>query len=86
MDAVIIYAISVNVIAFLLYGIDKWNARKGLRRIPEKTLLGIAAVGGSVGAYGGMQLFRHKIRKAKFSIGVPLIFVIQVGILLYIYR
>lgn len=86
MDAVIIYGMSVNVIAFLLYGIDKWNARKGLRRIPEKTLLGIAAVGGSVGAYMGMQLFRHKIRKAKFSIGVPLIFVIQVGILLYIYR
>lgn len=86
MDAVIIYGMSVNVIAFLLYGIDKWNARKGLRRIPEKTLLGIAAVGGSVGAYMGMQLFRHKIRKVKFSIGVPLIFVIQVGILLYIYR
>lgn len=86
MDAVIIYGISINVIAFLLYGIDKRNARKGLRRIPEKTLLGIAAVGGSVGAYGGMQLFRHKIRKPKFSIGVPLILVIQVGILLYIYR
>ncbi len=86
MDAMIIYGILVNVIAFLLYGIDKWNARKGLRRIPEKTLLGIAAVGGSVGAYAGMQLFRHKIRKPKFSIGVPIIFVIQIGILLYIYR
>ena len=85
MDGVIIYVMSVNVIALFLYGIDKWNAKKGLRRIPEKTLIGIAAVGGSVGAYVGMQLFRHKIRKPKFSIGVPLIFVIQVGILLYIY-
>ena len=86
MDAVIIYGMSINVIAFLLYGIDKWNARKGLRRIPEKTLLGIAAAGGSAGAYVGMQLFRHKTKKVKFSIGVPIIFVIQVGILLYIYR
>lgn len=86
MDAMIIYGISVNAIAFLLYGIDKWNAKKGLRRIPEKTLLGIAAIGGSAGAYAGMQLFRHKIRKPKFSIGVPLIFAIQVGVLLYIYH
>lgn len=85
MDAMIIYIISINIIAFILYGIDKWNARKGLRRIPEKTLLTIAAVGGSVGAYGGMWYFRHKIRKPKFSIGVPVIFVIHVGILLYIY-
>ena len=86
MDAWIIYVIVVNVTAFLMYGIDKWNARKGLRRIPEKTLLGIAAVGGSVGAYAAMQSFRHKTRKPKFYIGVPLIFAVQIGILMYIYH
>lgn len=84
MDAWIIYVIVINVTAFVMYGIDKWNARKGLRRIPEKTLLGIAAVGGSVGAYVAMQSFRHKTKKPKFYIGVPFIFAIQIGILLYI--
>ena len=86
MDAWIIYLIPVNLIAFLMYGIDKWNAKKGLQRIPEKTLLGIAAIGGSVGAYAGMQFFRHKTRKPKFSVGLPVIFLIQIGILLYIYH
>ena len=86
MDAIIIYVVIANTIAFLMYGVDKWNAKHELRRIPEKTLLGIAAVGGSVGAYVGMQLFRHKTRKPKFYIGVPAIFFVQVVALLYIYR
>ncbi len=86
MDAWMIYLILVNLIAFLMYGMDKWNAIKGLQRIPEKTLLGIAAVGGSVGAYAGMQFFRHKTRKPKFNVGLPIIFLIQIGILLYIYH
>ena len=86
MEVLIIYGILVNVIAFLLYGIDKWKARKGLRRIPERVLLEIAVIGGSVGAYVGMQLFRHKTRKVKFSVGVPIIFFIQIAILLYIYH
>ena len=86
MDAIIIYVVIANTIAFLMYGVDKWNAKHELRRIPEKTLLGIAAVGGSVGAYVGMQLFRHKTRKPKFYIGVPAIFFVQVVVLLYIYR
>ena len=76
----------INIIAFLMYGVDKWNAKHELRRIPEKTLLGIAAVGGSVGAYVGMQLFRHKTRKPKFYIGIPTIVVIQVAIVLYVCR
>lgn len=86
MDSILIYVVVVNVAAFLMYGIDKWNAKHDLRRIPEKTLLGIAAVGGSIGAYAGMQMFRHKTRKPKFYIGVPLIFAIQMGILMYIYH
>ena len=86
MDAIIIYVTMINIIAFLMYGVDKWNAKHELRRIPEKTLLGIAAVGGSVGAYVGMQLFRHKTRKPKFYIGIPTIVVIQVAIVLYVCR
>ena len=86
MDAIIIYLAIINIIAFLMYGVDKWNAKHALRRIPEKTLLGIAVAGGSIGAYAGMQLFRHKTRKPKFYIGVPAIFVIQLAIVLYIYH
>lgn len=86
MDSIIMYVVIVNVAAFLMYGIDKWNAKRDQRRIPEKTLLGIAAVGGSIGAYIGMQMFRHKTRKPKFYIGVPLIFAVQMGALIYIYH
>ncbi len=85
MNARIIYVALINVCAFLIYGVDKWNAKYELRRIPEKTLLGIAMLGGSVGAYVGMKLFRHKTRKPKFYIGIPIIFAIQIGIVLYIY-
>ncbi|MBP3462205.1 MAG: DUF1294 domain-containing protein [Tyzzerella sp.] len=86
MELILIYVVVVNATAFLMYGIDKWNAKRERRRIPEKTLLGIAAIGGSIGAYAGMQLFHHKTRKPKFYIGIPLIFAIQLGILVYIYR
>ena len=85
MNAKIIYVVLINVCAFFMYGVDKWNAKHELRRIPEKTLLGIAMLGGSVGAYVGMKLFRHKTRKPKFYIGIPIIFAVQVGIVLYIY-
>ena len=55
-----IYYICVNIIAFILYGLDKKYAREGRWRIPEKTLLGIAMIGGAAGAWIGMQTFRHK--------------------------
>ena len=86
MEAIFIYVVSVNIAAFFMYGADKWNAKKNQWRIPEKTLLGIAAVGGSLGAYTGMQFFRHKTKKPKFYIGVPFIFVVQIAILIYIYH
>ena len=86
MDLMLIYAVVVNFVSFFLYGIDKWNAIHDCRRIPEKTLLTVAAVGGSIGAYAGMQIFRHKIRKPRFYIGVPLILVVQAAALIYIYH
>lgn len=86
MDVILMYVLVVNVAAFLMYGIDKWNAKREKRRIPEKTLLGIAAVGGSIGAYAGMRLFHHKTRKPKFYIGIPIIFLVQIAVLIYIYQ
>lgn len=67
------YLIFINLFAFCTYGIDKWKAKKGAWRVPEKTLLILALIGGSAGAIAGMMCFRHKIRKAKFMITVPVI-------------
>lgn len=78
MRNIIIYLCVINAIEFLLYGLDKQKAKRHKWRIPEATLLGVAFLGGSIGAFLGMQVFHHKTRKAKFYIGVPLIFFLQV--------
>lgn len=78
------YMIVVNVLAFCLYGIDKRKAIMDKWRIPEATLLGVAFLGGSLGAWVGMQLFRHKTKHWKFKILVPLFFIMQVVGILYI--
>ncbi|MCR5640599.1 MAG: DUF1294 domain-containing protein [Lachnospiraceae bacterium] len=77
-----LYYSAVNVIALFLYGYDKRKARLQEWRIPEATLLGIAAMGGSGGAFFGMRLFHHKTRKWKFRILVPLCLIAHVLILL----
>ena len=81
-----------NIAAFIVYGVDKWKAKRQevkpeTRRIPERNLLLIAAVGGSLGAYLGMQVWRHKTRHRVFQIGIPLIMIAQIllafGIFVY---
>lgn len=74
---VVWYLIGINVLTFLLYGIDKWRARRDRWRIPEDTLIWLAIVGGSIGALLGMCLFRHKTRHRKFTIGIPVILAVQ---------
>ncbi|MDO4313710.1 MAG: DUF1294 domain-containing protein [Eubacteriales bacterium] len=66
-----------NLAAFLIYGMDKKRAKRHQWRIPERVLLGAAAIGGSVGALAGMYIFHHKTRKMKFAVGIPLIFILQ---------
>ena len=84
MDLVLVYLVCINVVTFFVYGMDKWKAKKGRRRISEKALLTLAAIGGSVGAGIGMWFFRHKTKKPKFYLGVPAILLIQIAILVYI--
>ena len=67
-----IYLLIVNLIAFALYGIDKRRAIKHQFRIPEKTLLWMARIGGGVGCWLGIKVFRHKTKHARFRIAVPL--------------
>ncbi len=78
------YLCIMNVATFLLYGLDKQKARMNRWRIPEKVLLGSALFGGSIGAYAGMRMFRHKTTKPKFYIGVPVIIMLQVAALVAI--
>lgn len=79
----IYYLLAVNVLTFIVFGVDKWKAQRGRWRVPEATLMGLAALGGSVGAWLAMQLFRHKTQKKKFRYGVPALFVLQVAAVLF---
>ena len=78
--------LSVSLLAFFLYGIDKKLAGVGEGRIPEKVLLGLAALGGAVGAFFGRILFRHKTNKAYFSLVIILSLVLQIGTLVLLIR
>lgn len=72
------YLIFINLLSFLLMGLDKYKARHKKWRIPEKTLFLIAILGGSIGSILGMQLFRHKTKHTTFVIGMPCILIIQI--------
>lgn len=76
----LIYLAAVNFAAFVMYGIDKRKAIRGKWRTPESVLLGVAVIGGSLGAWAGMYVFRHKTRYKKFVIGVPLVIIFQAAV------
>jgi uncharacterized membrane protein YsdA (DUF1294 family) len=77
MYAAIGYLIVVNLIAFGLMGHDKGQAKKGGRRVPEKTLFLWAVIGGSIGEIAGMRMWRHKTKHVSFTIGMPGILIVQ---------
>ena len=78
---IIIYLIAINVVTFFLYGIDKWKAKRSKWRIPEATLLGLAVIGGSIGAWIGMKVWHHKTMHKKFKYGLPLILLAQIALI-----
>ena len=82
----IYYFLAINFVAFIVYGIDKLKARKNLWRIPETTLLLLAVIGGSVGAWLGMRVWHHKTMHLKFKYGVPIILVAQVALGVYLLK
>lgn len=73
----IYYLFVINVITFAAFGLDKRKAKKRKFRIRESVLLGLALIGGSLGAMAGMFLFHHKTRKPAFRIGIPVFFLLQ---------
>ena len=81
-----LYLVIINAIGFVSMLVDKQKARRGAWRIPEKTLMSIAAFGGSLGSFLGMQLFRHKTRHPKFYIGIPVLLAVQAWLLVMLHN
>lgn len=79
------YLLAINIVSFFLYGIDKYKAKKGRWRISEATLLMMAVIGGSIGAWAGMRLWHHKTMHKKFKYGIPIIFIMQVCLVVYLH-
>jgi len=73
----------INVITFVAYGMDKMKANMRRRRTPEAVLIMLAVIGGALGAWIGMWAFNHKTRHKKFTLGVPLILLIQVALVVW---
>lgn len=80
----LIYLAAVNIAAFAVMGIDKARARRGRWRVPESTLFLMAVIGGSAGGLIGIYAFRHKTLHRSFTIGFPVILVLQLALAAYI--
>ena len=79
------YLLAINAAAFIVYGIDKYKAKKAKWRISESTLLLLAVLGGSVGAWMGMKVWHHKTMHKKFKYGIPAILLIQIALMAYLH-
>ena len=83
-NTLLYYLIVINIVTFLVYGIDKWKAKQGSWRISEATLLMLPVIGGSIGALLGMKIWHHKTMHKKFKYGLPLILIIQIILIGYL--
>lgn len=81
----ILYLVIINVITFVIFGVDKYKAIRQEWRIRESTLLGLALIGGSIGGWLAMYIFHHKTKKVKFFVGIPVILVIQIVVFGYLF-
>ena len=79
------YLFAINIVSFFLYGIDKYKAKKNKWRISEATLLMMAVIGGSIGAWVGMRLWHHKTMHKKFKYGIPIIIILQISLVVYLH-
>lgn len=83
-EIIAIYLVAINILGFVLMGVDKWKAKSRKWRIPEASLFFVAILGGSVGSIIGIYTFRHKTKHKKFTIGMPIILVIQVALVIWL--
>ena len=80
---ILLYILVINILGFFAMGIDKYKAKIGSWRIPENTLFGFCFLGGGIGTIAGIYTFRHKTKKKKFTIGMPLILILEILIFIY---
>ena len=85
LEAIVIYLAVINIITFIMFGADKARAAKGRWRISEAALILAALLGGSIGALAGMRIFHHKTRHRKFTVGIPVILVLQIVLMALYY-
>ena len=85
MSCLAYYLLGINAVTFIVYGIDKYKAKKAKWRIPEATLLLLAVLGGSIGAWMGMKVWHHKTMHKKFKYGIPAILLIQIALMTYLH-
>lgn len=76
---------AINAITFVVYGIDKYKAKKAKLRISEATLLLLAVLGGSIGAWMGMRVWHHKTMHRKFKYGIPALLLMQIALMAYLH-
>ena len=79
------YLLAINAVTFIVYGIDKYEAKKAMWRISEATLLMLAVLDGSIGAWIAMRVWRHKTMHKKFKYGIPVILLIQIALIAYMH-
>ena len=85
MSCLAYYLLAINVVAFIMYGIDKYKTKKAKWRIPEATLLLLDVLGGSIGAWMGMKVWHHKTMQKKFKYAIPAILLIQIALMAYLH-
>ena len=85
MNKILGYLLAVNITSLLFYGIDKYKAKTGRWRISEATLLLMAVIGGSIGAWVGMRIWHHKTMHKMFKYGIPLILIMQIALVAYLH-
>lgn len=84
-EIIAVYLVAINILGFVLMGMDKWKAKSRKWRIPEASLFMVAILGGSVGSIIGIYTFRHKTKHKKFTIGMPIILVAQIILVIWLY-
>ncbi len=84
--ALVLYLLVINLITFLVFGLDKYKAIHHQFRISVKTLMCLALVGGSAGGLLGMYIFRHKTRKPLFTVGIPIILIVQLILISFLLK
>lgn len=83
---ILAYLVIMNIVGVAVMGIDKSKAKRGAWRIKEATLFFVSLIGGSIGTWAGMYIFRHKTKHIYFVIGMPLILILHIALAVFLFN